>query len=732
LLDADINLNGTVGAPEGVARVKLEKPTAYQEDFERFAAEIRLSGTGVEVINGQLDVGGGARVLLSGAFDHKLGDWKNGRIRADVASQNLTLAQIDVVRKQRPDLKGSLAIKAQANGIVQNAALLPEEVNGTVNLTNLGMDGRDLGDINVVAHTEGRDLDLAATGNLQGAKFSGRGAVQLQGDYFGKGQLDMAPTSIAALRGLAQPGSLMTEVDGLVQATATFSGPLRRPEQITGRLTIPTLTLVPTRKTRSPQENLALAVRNEGPIVIEYANQSAQIKSVQLVGPNTDVKVDGSIALKQDGQWNLRVLGSVNLGVAEHFDRELVASGSANIAASIRGTLRQPQLAGTMRLQNASFYVTDVPNGIDEANGVIRFDQNRATIVDTITAKTGGGQLSLSGYVGLAGGQAQYRLAAHLEGVRVRYPEGVSTTASADLNFTGTTAQSTLSGTVSVQRVSFNPRADVGGLLASSANPVSTPPTPNPFLRGMQLNVRIETVPNIQLQTSYTTELEAQADLRLRGTAARPVLSGRVNVDRGEIRFFGTRYTINRGDVNFFNPVKIEPVVDLDLETTVRAIVVNISISGTPQKLNVSYRSDPPLQPNEIIALLAVGRTPGTSSTLASSQTVQPNFLASGTNSLLGQALSAPVSGRLQRFFGVSRLKIDPMLTGINAVPQARLTVEQQISKAITLTYITNLAQVNQQIVRVEWDLNRDWSLIAVREENGAFGVDFLYKKRFR
>jgi translocation and assembly module TamB len=131
--------------------------------------------------------------------------------------------------------------------------------------------------------------------------------------------------------------------------------------------------------------------------------------------------------------------------------------------------------------------------------------------------------------------------------------------------------------------------------------------------------------------------------------------------------------------------------------------------------------------------LLAVGRAPGTNSSLASSQTVQTqNFLASGTNTLLGQAVAAPVSNRLQRFFGVSRLKIDPMLTGINAVPQARLTVEQQISKDITLTYVTNLAQVNQQIIRVEWDLNRNWSLLAVREENGAFGIDFLYKKRFK
>ena len=77
-------------------------------------------------------------------------------------------------------------------------------------------------------------------------------------------------------------------------------------------------------------------------------------------------------------------------------------------------------------------------------------------------------------------------------------------------------------------------------------------------------------------------------------------------------------------------------------------------------------------------------------------------------------------------------LKIDPQLTGVENNPQARLTLEQQVSRNLTFTYITNLASSNQQIVRVEWALNRNWSVIAVRDENGLFGVDFLYKKSFK
>ena len=64
--------------------------------------------------------------------------------------------------------------------------------------------------------------------------------------------------------------------------------------------------------------------------------------------------------------------------------------------------------------------------------------------------------------------------------------------------------------------------------------------------------------------------------------------------------------------------------------------------------------------------------------------------------------------------------------------PQARLTIEQPVTKDVTFTYITNLTRTNSAFVRLEWSLNPEWSVIAVREENSAFGLDLQFKKRFK
>jgi translocation and assembly module TamB len=140
------------------------------------------------------------------------------------------------------------------------------------------------------------------------------------------------------------------------------------------------------------------------------------------------------------------------------------------------------------------------------------------------------------------------------------------------------------------------------------------------------------------------------------------------------------------------------------------------------------------------VALLATGKVPS-DPTLAARQTdSQQSWEQLGATALVGQAISNPVSGRLQRFFGVSKLKIDPLLPGLGGAgtstggnsPGARLSLEQQITPNVTFDYVISTNSTSSQIVRIEWAFSKQWSAVILREENSAFGIDFQYKKRFK
>ena len=221
--------------------------------------------------------------------------------------------------------------------------------------------------------------------------------------------------------------------------------------------------------------------------------------------------------------------------------------------------------------------------------------------------------------------------------------------------------------------------------------------------------------------------------LQLKGTFTNPAVLGRVNITRGQIVFFGTKYTVSQGSVSFFNPLRIEPIIDVSLETKARGVDVTLTVSGPLHHLNLTPSSDPPLAFNEIVALLATGRTPTSDPALVEQQNSAPqSWQQTGASALLGQAIASPVTGRLQRFFGVSNLRIDPTISGVENNPAARLTLEQQVTPEITFTYITNVTTTNPQVVQVEWSFSKTWSAVALREENGMFGVDFFFKKRFK
>src|SRR5579862_1430538 len=153
-------------------------------------------------------------------------------------------------------------------------------------------------------------------------------------------------------------------------------------------------------------------------------------------------------------------------------------------------------------------------------------------------------------------------------------------------------------------------------------------------------------------------------------------------------------------------------------------------------KLNLTPRSDPPMPFSDIVSLLATGRSPtGDYSTLMTSPASPQSLQSLGASALLGQAIASPVTGRLQRFFGVTRLKIDPTLTSLTGVennPQARLTVEQQVTPEVTFTYITDVTSTNPLVIQVEWAFSRHWSAVALRDENGLVGLNFVYKRRFK
>ena len=169
--------------------------------------------------------------------------------------------------------------------------------------------------------------------------------------------------------------------------------------------------------------------------------------------------------------------------------------------------------------------------------------------------------------------------------------------------------------------------------------------------------------------------------------------------------FFGNEYTVDRGFIAFYNPIAIDPRIDISLETTVESVTVTLNVNGPMNNLKLSYQSDPPLEFQDIVGLLVVsGKRPVTSDpniVATEPAPLQQSLGQMGETAIVTQAVASPLSSRLQRVFGVNQLRIDPTFASGSALPQTRLSLQQQVANSITFTYTQDLSQSNSELVRV-------------------------------
>jgi translocation and assembly module TamB len=739
---ASMRITGSLKAPLADVTLDVSKPEAFGEAMDRLRATLKISRNSLDVSAGQAE-DGPARLSFSGAYRPSRPDWKDGSVQLQLAARDLTPSHIHAFANLQTGLDGRVTADIRGQGNLEDGVFTLGSATGSVTAQSVTLNGQPAGEFNVTAETRGQEISVAAKGRLDTSTFDGQGSWRLVGDQTGSAAIRFSRMTIDDVHRLAMlSGAAPHEagqdlpLEGFVDGVrATVSLALGHPRDFQASVTVDMVQFNP-----KPGQALGLGVqpqdivlKNTEPVVISVNAKEARIQSARLTGRDTNIEMTGSIPFAAAGGADLAVRGTVSLSALQLLNPDLLAKGNATVEATLRGSLSNPSLNGRMDLRGASLYMKDVITGVDNVTGSVLFNRNRATI-DKMTAEVNGGTISMGGFVQF-GSPLVYRLQAGAQQVRLRLPVDLSTTFNANLELTGTSDASTLSGTLTLNRASFNPHSDLGELLASASTP-QPEASPNDYLRGMRFDVHVVTSASAELRTSLTGDVQGAVDLQIRGTAARPILLGSIEVDQGQVQLFGNQYTIDRGDVRFSNPVKIEPVLDVALETKVSGVTVNVSLTGPVDKLKANYSSDPPLESSKIIALLAVGRDPSQTANAAAAQTADnsANFVGAG-GGLLSEALSEQLSSKLQRFFGASRVKVDPSdpnMIGIINTPQARLTFEQQVSKDVTMTYITNLNYTAEQIVRVQWDLSPKWSAIAVRDANGLFGIDFQYRKRFK
>ncbi|HET7103212.1 MAG TPA: translocation/assembly module TamB domain-containing protein [Terracidiphilus sp.] len=702
-LSAELDASGPLHTIRATGWAELHNGSVAGEPVTRIRAQGSIAGRVLHIdsLTAASDAGSAS---ASGDYDL---DSRRFHVQARAAGVDLT--RIQRLRRAGLNATGTLDFTLTGSGLIDDPQL-----QGRGSLTGLTLNGEKLGAVEVAAHTLNHSLLYDVTTHLASAQFSAHGQTALSGDFATQARLDFTRFDIGAVLHMIHVPGLTGESS--LAGTITVSGPLAHPRQLVGDASL---------------QNMAVTIvgvhlRSDGPVHATLANERISLDPIHITGEETDLHVRGNLAFNDGRPLDLAASGTINLKLIETLDSDVTASGTTTFQVEARGTLQHPDLRGRIEFQDASLALEDLPNSLSHLKGTLVFNQNRLE-VRSLTATSGGGQLSVGGYLSYQRGIfADLSLTG--KGIRIRYPQGISSLADAKLELQGPQSNLHLSGNVLITRFTVSPDLDIAALAAQATRvqPVVSPDAPSNHI---SLDVHIQSSPQLNFQNAYA-KLAGDVDLRLRGTVATPSLLGRVSIIEGSALIAGTRYDLQRGDISFTNPVRIQPSIDLNATAHVDDYDITLGLHGTIDKPTVTYRSDPPLAEADVVALLALGRTQ--SGQRIYTQQQEAEGANPTTDALLGGALNATVSSRVQRLFGAGSVKVDPSYLGALGNSTTRITVEEQLGRSVTLTYATNVNTTAQQLLQAEIAINRHVSLLVTRDESGVFSMVVKATRRYR
>jgi outer membrane protein assembly complex protein YaeT len=473
--------------------------------------------------------------------------------------------------------------------------------------------------------------------------------------------------------------------------------------------------------------DLELAQQQRSSIRVE--NGVATIDTFNLTGSAGHLGATGSVRLSGARPLDVRIDGEFNTAVASSFTDAVRAEGMAALNVTAKGTVSDPDLAGTMTLADVNV-VSDEPRVVAERlNARVELGNDRVTLT-TLSGDVNGGKLTGSGgFAYRNGGIDDVNVQLSTTGFSFDAPLDLRSLSDVTVAVTEQGDDDLLvSGKVLIREAGLT--GDVNfdtGLLATLDQPRALDLTEerNPWLERLNINVQVITGTPILVDNNLA-RAEIRTDLRVLGTPYETGMSGTLTVlEGGEITLNERRYAVERGTITFLEERRIVPSFDLRLNTSAGNYDVVLAVTGEPGDTETTLTADPALPEPDIMALLVTGRTldemRGEEGDVAKEQVL--SYLAGRVGSQLGRGLEEAT--------GLSDVRVEPNLIANEADPSARLTVAQELTDELRLVYSTDLTDSNDQIWVARYDVTRRFQTNAVRQPDSSYRLDFRHDVRF-
>lgn len=697
-------VDGSVKNPQGRALIggsnlEIAGQTIERVRVESFMADRRVSVDSLDILvrQGQAIAGKGWMSLEKG-----------NEYSVAVSSAGITLDSFPFLRAYGVT-GGSLVFDISGRG-----SLEAPKLNGTVKVAGLAVNNQKLNDTAIGLTMDGWKVNLFGENSFD---FNGvydvkAGDLALEALFE---NMELSPYFAIAGR---------TDLGGLLNASAEIKGNTNDLENIDLSLYVSSIDISYMQSNLVSAHDLTIRYGDRN-LIIPRSRVYLMDKGDMVLQATTDLK--GNIDLKAQGIVPLEILAA--------WDPELAdLGGTLRFGLAAQGPITNPAVSGDLYLDAVRYAIPFNGQTVHSTNGHLLLTNDRV-VIENLAGRLDTGYFTAGGMIGLERFRpTEVDLNVNARSLPVSLPDTLNLVLDANLMLTGGADNALLSGNAVIlegqyyRDVELNLIAEVGQRITGARPGIeeSREPIDLPFLHNMALNVSVSRRGYVTIENNLA-DAAINPDLQITGTLNAPVITGRVSVTSGTVTYQKRTFDITKGVVNFSNPYRTEPVIDVSAEGKVREWTIYLAVSGPLDNLDIRLTSNPPAENAVILSLLATGRTPEEFVSTAGTTTASPS-------NLLAELLANTYGGKVKETTGLDILQFEteaPIEAG--GTEGIRITVGEELTRRLTVKYsVETRANEMTRSTIAEYKFLENLLINGFQDSKGAFGADVQFRLEFR
>jgi autotransporter translocation and assembly factor TamB len=321
-------------------------------------------------------------------------------------------------------------------------------------------------------------------------------------------------------------------------------------------------------------------------------------------------------------------------------------------------------------------------------------------------------------------------LAVEAKALPLDVPDTLALLLNGDIDITGSDETAAARGTIVLLEGAYYKDVKINLLEMSTARQRAIPPAAKPltipYFNTVELDIMVSHRQSFVVQNNLA-QLEISPDLKIGGTLADPIVSGRAQVREGTVTFQKKTFDVKKGIIDFVNPYRTEAEIDIQSEAQIRTWKITLGIKGTPDNLDVTLTSQPAETDADILSLILFGRT-------ARELSAGEGGAQRTTGQIMAEMIADTFGDDIKKTTGVDILQLETNGSGDGQDDAGvKVTVGKHLSDRMTVKYAVESkdGEIVQRAI-TEYKLLEPILISGFQDNQGIYGSELVFRIEFR